>query len=168
MAQYERFILVLILYQALTVGASESDDARAYFSNWGGCVDLFAPGRYITAASWLGDDLYRSISGTSMATPHVAGKVVKLECYGHNPPCVFLIVRVRSCSRVVGQLYDSHVLLTILRGRLSPSPKTYFPYLQEPLRWTHNPRAGALKMPCNVIQNRMAAHCAPLHITAIK
>ncbi|XP_072177689.1 aqualysin-1-like [Diadema setosum] len=59
--------------EALTVGASEIDDERAYFSNWGGCVDIFAPGRYITAASWLGDDLYRTISGTSMATPHVAG-----------------------------------------------------------------------------------------------
>ncbi|XP_030841537.1 uncharacterized protein LOC585917 isoform X2 [Strongylocentrotus purpuratus] len=69
--------------EALTVGASEIDDARAYFSNWGGCVDLFAPGRYITAASWLGDDLYRSISGTSMATPHVAG--VAAVHLGVNP-----------------------------------------------------------------------------------
>ena len=66
------------LFQAITVGASESDDTRAYFSNYGGCVDIFAPGRYITAACYNADDAYCSKSGTSMATPHVAGTFKKV------------------------------------------------------------------------------------------
>ncbi|XP_033102892.1 extracellular serine proteinase-like [Anneissia japonica] len=58
---------------AITVGASNIKDARASFSNYGGCVDLFAPGRDITS-SWNEDDSsYNTISGTSMACPHVAG-----------------------------------------------------------------------------------------------
>ncbi|XP_038071264.1 aqualysin-1-like [Patiria miniata] len=64
--------------EAITVGATEDDDSRAYFSNYGGCVDIFAPGRYITAAYNEGDDDYNTISGTSMATPHVAGAAALL------------------------------------------------------------------------------------------
>lgn len=56
---------------ALTVAASDRNDARASFSNRGTCVDLFAPGVAITSA-WL-DNGTNTISGTSMATPHVAG-----------------------------------------------------------------------------------------------
>ncbi|SEU39154.1 S8 family peptidase [Stigmatella erecta] len=59
--------------EALTVGASESNDARAYYSNYGACLDLFAPGSSITSA-WSGSDTAtNTISGTSMASPHVAG-----------------------------------------------------------------------------------------------
>lgn len=59
----------------ITVGASQEDDIRAYFSNYGACTDIYAPGRRIVSASYLGDNLYTSKSGTSMATPHVAGAI---------------------------------------------------------------------------------------------
>jgi hypothetical protein len=58
---------------ALTVGATEDTDERAYFSNFGPCVDLFAPGAGITSAWNTGDTDTRVLSGTSMASPHVAG-----------------------------------------------------------------------------------------------
>ena len=59
--------------EALTVAASDSSDTRAYFSNYGSCVDLFAPGVSITSAWNSSDSATNTISGTSMASPHVAG-----------------------------------------------------------------------------------------------
>jgi len=58
---------------AITVGATGSNDTRAWFSNWGSCVDLFAPGVSITSAWWNSPVSLNTISGTSMASPHVAG-----------------------------------------------------------------------------------------------
>jgi subtilisin family serine protease len=58
---------------AVTVGASDSLDRKATFSNWGECVDLFAPGVGITS-DWIGSNVaINTINGTSMASPHVAG-----------------------------------------------------------------------------------------------
>jgi subtilisin family serine protease len=58
---------------AMTIGATTSTDARASFSNWGSCVDWFAPGVSITSAWYTSDTATRTISGTSMASPHTAG-----------------------------------------------------------------------------------------------
>ncbi len=58
---------------AITVGATTSADARASYSNWGKCLDLFAPGSTITSAWNTSDSATNTISGTSMASPHVAG-----------------------------------------------------------------------------------------------
>jgi subtilisin family serine protease len=58
---------------AITVGSTTSTDARASTSNYGSCLDLFAPGANITSASHLSDGGTRVLSGTSMASPHVAG-----------------------------------------------------------------------------------------------
>jgi subtilisin family serine protease len=67
---------------SMCVGASTKADARASFSNIGKCVDLFAPGESITSA-WIGSaTATNTISGTSMAAPHVAGAVAVY--LGHN------------------------------------------------------------------------------------
>ena len=58
---------------ALTVGATTSSDARASYSNYGSCLDLFAPGSSITSAWSTSTTATNTISGTSMASPHVAG-----------------------------------------------------------------------------------------------
>ncbi|MBB5802377.1 subtilisin family serine protease [Saccharothrix ecbatanensis] len=59
--------------EAITVNASTNTDARASFSNWGTCTDIFAPGQNITSAWMTNDTATNTISGTSMAAPHVAG-----------------------------------------------------------------------------------------------
>jgi subtilisin family serine protease len=58
---------------AITVGATTSSDTRASYSNYGSCLDIFAPGSSITSAWYNSNTATNTISGTSMATPHVAG-----------------------------------------------------------------------------------------------
>ena len=58
---------------AVTVGATTSTDARASYSNYGTCLDVFAPGSNITSAWSTSDSATNTISGTSMAAPHAAG-----------------------------------------------------------------------------------------------
>ncbi|MFL1904127.1 S8 family peptidase [Streptomyces tauricus] len=58
---------------AITVGATTSTDAKASYSNYGSVLDIFAPGSSITAGWYTSDTATNTISGTSMATPHVAG-----------------------------------------------------------------------------------------------
>lgn len=60
---------------AITVGSTDSNDRRSSFSNWGSCVNIFAPGGNITSAWYSSDSAINTISGTSMASPHVAGGV---------------------------------------------------------------------------------------------
>ena len=57
----------------LTVGSTTSTDARSSFSNFGSCVDIFAPGSSIISAWYTSNTATNTISGTSMASPHVAG-----------------------------------------------------------------------------------------------
>ncbi|URM89782.1 S8 family peptidase [Streptomyces sp. MRC013] len=59
--------------EGLTVGSTTSTDARSSFSNYGSVLDIFAPGSNITSAWHTGDTATNTISGTSMAAPHVAG-----------------------------------------------------------------------------------------------
>jgi subtilisin family serine protease len=58
---------------AITVGATTSADARASYSDFGPCVDFFAPGSSVTSAYFLTDTSTATLSGTSMASPHAAG-----------------------------------------------------------------------------------------------
>ncbi|WP_424211993.1 S8 family peptidase [Streptomyces sp. BI20] len=59
--------------EAITVGATTNTDAKASYSNYGSILDIFAPGSAITSAWNTNDTATNSISGTSMASPHVAG-----------------------------------------------------------------------------------------------
>jgi subtilisin family serine protease len=58
---------------AITVGSTTSTDARSSFSNFGACLNIWAPGSNVTSAWSTGDTALNTISGTSMASPHVAG-----------------------------------------------------------------------------------------------
>lgn len=58
---------------AITVGSTTSSDARSDFSNYGSCVSVFAPGSDITSTWYTSNTATNKISGTSMASPHVAG-----------------------------------------------------------------------------------------------
>jgi subtilisin family serine protease len=72
----------------LTIGATTNTDARASYSNYGTCVELYAPGTGITS-SWIGDaSASNTISGTSMATPHVAGLAALLAGTDSSPTSV--------------------------------------------------------------------------------
>jgi subtilisin family serine protease len=58
---------------AMTISATDSSDRKASWANYGPCVDWFAPGVSITSAWYTSNTATRTISGTSMATPHTAG-----------------------------------------------------------------------------------------------
>jgi subtilisin family serine protease len=88
---------------ALTVGATTSSDARASYSNYGSCLDVFAPGSSITSA-WIGSNTAtNTISGTSMATPHVTGvAALYLQAYpGAGPAEVATAIKGAATPNVV-------------------------------------------------------------------
>jgi subtilisin family serine protease len=82
---------------AVTVGSTTSTDARSSFSNYGSCLDLFAPGSSITSAWYTGSSATNTISGTSMATPHVAGGAALF--LSANPGATPAAVRTALVSR---------------------------------------------------------------------
>ncbi|CRK10093.1 hypothetical protein BN1708_009904 [Verticillium longisporum] len=76
---------------AIAVGAVDSAWAIASYSNWGAGVTIFAPGSNVLSA-WIGSNTAtRSISGTSMASPHVAGLVVYLQRLEGRAQCLSLV-----------------------------------------------------------------------------
>lgn len=64
--------------EIITVGATTNNDSRASYSNHGECIDIFAPGSGIVSAWYDGNDSVASMSGTSMASPHVSGAAALL------------------------------------------------------------------------------------------
>ena len=115
--------------QALTVGSSTNTDARSSFSNFGTCVDLFAPGSSITSAWYTGDNATNTISGTSMASPHVAGVAA---LYLANDPAASpsavhaAVVNNASVNKLssVGTGSPNRLLYSIFGGAPSDAPPT--------------------------------------------
>ena len=66
--------MIISSIQVIAVGATEDDDRRAYFSNYGWCIDLFAPGLNIPSVGIGGREVTSVKSGTSMSCPHVTGE----------------------------------------------------------------------------------------------
>ncbi|MFK5634727.1 MULTISPECIES: S8 family peptidase [unclassified Ornithinimicrobium] len=98
---------------ALTVGATDRNDTRASFSNFGTCVDIFAPGVGITSAWYQSNTQTSTISGTSMAAPHVAGAAA-LVLQGSptlSPAGVESALESRATANVVGDPMGSPNLL---------------------------------------------------------
>ncbi|HEU4511830.1 MAG TPA: S8 family serine peptidase [Nocardioidaceae bacterium] len=112
---------------ALTVGSSTNSDARSSFSNIGSCLDLFAPGSSITSAWYTSNTATNTISGTSMATPHVAG-VAALYLQGNpsaSPSTVSNAIVNGATSNVltnVGTGSPNRLLYSLLDGGSTPPP----------------------------------------------
>lgn len=115
--------------EAITVGATMSNDGRASFSNYGTCLDLFAPGASITSAWNTSNTSTATISGTSMASPHVAG-VAALYLQNHpnaSPQAVRdAIVNNATANVVTGEGAGSpnKLLYSIFEGGANPTPTT--------------------------------------------
>jgi subtilisin family serine protease len=114
---------------ALTVGSTTSTDARSSFSNFGSCLDIFAPGSSITSAWYTSNSATNTISGTSMATPHVAG-VAALYLQGNpsaSPSTVGNAIISTSTSGVVtnpGTGSPNRLLYSPLTGGGTNPPPT--------------------------------------------
>ena len=111
--------------EAITVGATDWTDAVASFSNTGRCVDLFAPGVSIRSSYFGADTLYATASGTSMASPAVAGAAaLYLE---RNPTATPATVAQALVSNATAGS------LTGLRSTLAPNKLLYTGFLNAPL-----------------------------------
>lgn len=112
---------------ALTVGAIDINDTRAYFSNIGGDVDLFAPGVDVLSA-WIGSSTAtNTISGTSMAAPHVAGVVAQfLQGEPSASPCRVANAIVASSTAGVVQDAGSGTPNRLLSNLFSPPSSLAF------------------------------------------
>ena len=90
---------------AITVGSSTSGDAKSSFSNFGSVVDIFAPGSGITSAWSTSNTATNTISGTSMATPHVTGVAARyLQTHTTASPATVrnAIVAAANLNRLTG------------------------------------------------------------------
>jgi len=89
---------------SLTVGATDISDNRASYSNFGSCMEIFAPGSNIYSAWSTSDVAYNTISGTSMACPHVAGAAALLQTLypGSSPASITTRIQDQATRGVVG------------------------------------------------------------------
>ncbi|HYR11259.1 MAG TPA: S8 family peptidase, partial [Longimicrobium sp.] len=118
---------------AITVGSTTSTDARSSFSNYGSCVDVFAPGSSILS-TWIGStSATNTISGTSMASPHVAG-VAALYLQGNTTATQTTVANAITSTSTLNKVTSAgtgspnRLLYSLLTGGTTPPPGNSFTY----------------------------------------
>ena len=114
---------------AITVGATTTSDARSSFSNFGTCLDIFAPGSSITSSWNTSDTATNTISGTSMATPHVTGvAALFLETNPTASPATVTAAIINSSTpnkvTSAGTGSPNRLVYSLLTGAPPPPPGT--------------------------------------------
>ena len=113
---------------SLTVGASTQNDSRASFSNFGPCVQVYAPGVDITSNAIGGGS--RSFNGTSMASPHVAGLVARLMSVGTSDPVA--TIRRLALPLISGtNTVDRGKIVSLIDGSAPSAPPSLSAYLNQ-------------------------------------
>ena len=147
---------------AITVGAVDAADERASFSNWGSCVDLFAPGVSITSAGLNGGTALES--GTSMAAPHVAGTVALLlsETPSASPATIATTLLARSVVGVLSDIGDGSPNRLLNTGAALPVATPTAPTgvnastpttASTTVRWTRSTSTSVLDQTVNIYSN---------------
>ncbi len=118
---------------AMTVGSTTSSDARSSFSNYGTCVNIFAPGSSITSAWHTSNTATNTISGTSMASPHVAGvgALYLANNTSASPSTVFNAIRDAATTNVltgIGTGSPNRLLYSLFGGSSDNPPVASFTY----------------------------------------
>jgi subtilisin family serine protease len=115
---------------AITVGSTTSTDARSSFSNYGTCVDVFAPGSSILS-TWIGStSATNTINGTSMASPHVAG-VAALYLQGNTTATPATVANAITTTATLNKVTSAgtgspnRLLFSLLTGGTTPPGNTF-------------------------------------------
>lgn len=130
--------------EAITVGATDINDKFAYFSNYGSVVDISAPGVNITSDWNTSSTATNTISGTSMATPHVTGAAALYLAANPSatPDAVQNAIKANGTSNKITSLPGGTVNLLLYTGTASstppPSTAPAAPTLSSPLNGTNN------------------------------